>query len=69
MVIDELPARHIPKRAECPIFIELSSPGFNRELGSLLNQKLVLVQTFNPTRAVEALNKRILYWFPWLDEV
>jgi hypothetical protein len=59
----------IPDATVRPLFIVLSSPGFNHELRFLQRQKPVLVETFIPKLAVEALDKRILHRLPRLNEV
>ncbi len=66
---DELHGCQIPNGTVRPLFIVLSSPGLNHKLRFLQRQKPVLVQTFIPKLAVEALNKRVLHRLPWLNEV
>ena len=68
-MFDELHRCHIPNGAVRPFLIVLSPPGFNHDLGLLQREKPVLVQTLIPKLAIEALNKRVLDWFPRLDRV
>ena len=69
MVVDELHGCQIPDGTVRPLFIVLSSPGFNHELRFLQRQKPVLVQTFIPKLAVEALDKRVPHRFSRLNKV
>ena len=69
MIMNKLHRGHVPDGAVRPFLIIFPSPGFNHELRFLYRQQLVLIQTFIPKLAIEALNKRILHRLPWLNEV
>ena len=68
MGVDELQGCHIPEGTVRPLFIVLSSPGFNHALRFLQRQQPVLVQTFIPKRPVEALDKGVLHRLSRLHE-
>lgn len=60
---------HISKRTVSAFFVVFPAPGFDHELRFLEGQKPVLIETFIPKLAVEALDKGVLQPVSRLNEV
>ena len=64
IIVNKLLGCQIPNSTVRPLLVVFPAPRFNDQLRFLQRQKPVLVETFIPKLAVEALDKRIRTGFP-----
>lgn len=69
MVTNELQGCQIPNSTVRPLLVVFPPPRFDDKLRFLQGQKPMFVEAFIAKPAVEALDKRILYRLPRLNEV